>query len=53
MSLEGNTGLQIYSNCCINGANPRIKIALGPAVDAQIYNKSSCKSLFDLFALAT
>lgn len=39
MSLEGNTGLQIYSNCYINVANPRIMIALGRAVDAQIYKK--------------
>lgn len=39
MSLEGNTGLQIYGNCYINVANPQIMIALGRAVDAQIYKK--------------
>lgn len=36
MSLEDNTGLQIYSNCYIIGEYTQIMVALGPAVDTHL-----------------
>lgn len=43
----------MHSNGYIIGTNTEIMNAVGPVVDVQIYKKSSCKLLFDFFALTT